>query len=156
MGLGKSRMARGYAARLLKRDQAAVALFAVPLHRLTTEQAANYKKETGDDAAIWRGMKQPDPERDDGKAMCLEPDLSEAAQDAGVNVSSVCKVCPSRNTCGYQRQKQQRARAGYLPHNLLFHPRPKAIPAPSVLLIDEQFHDAGIDRKSTRLNSSHT
>lgn len=144
MGAGKSRIARAHAGCFLERNKAAAVSFALPLHRLTAEQAAAFKAETGGDAAIWRGMEQPDPERDDGKAMCLQPELSKAAQDASANVSEICKVCPSRNDCGYRRQQQQQGRAWYFPHQLLFHPKPKAIPAPALLVIDEKFHNAGM------------
>ena len=149
MGAGKSQMSRHHAGKLL-RDKSAAVAFTLPLHRLTTEQAAAFKAETGHDAAIWRGMEQRDPERDDGATMCLQPELPKAAQDASVNVSAICKVCPSRNDCGYQRQRGQKARAWFLPHNLLFQEKPKAIPAPAALVTDEKFHDAGM-AENTRL-----
>lgn len=143
MGAGKSHIARRHGGKLLA-DQDAAVTFALPLHRLTREQAADFKAETGLDAAIWRGMDQPDPERDDGKAMCLEPELSGAALDAGLPATVACKVCPSRGVCGYRRQQGQTARAWFSPHNLIFQPKPKAIPAPAALVIDEKFHDKGM------------
>lgn len=143
MGAGKSRITRRHGGELLA-DQDAAVTFGLPLHRLTSEQAADFKAETGLDAAIWRGMDQPDPERDDGKGMCLEPELSEAARNAGASMSAICKVCPSRNDCGYKRQASTVRRIWFMPHNLLFHPKPQAVPAPAALVIDEKFHDAGM------------
>lgn len=143
MGAGKSHLARHHAGELLA-DQGAAVTFALPQHRLTSEQAQAFKAETGLDAAIWRGMDQPDPERDDGAKMCLQPELSKAAHDAGLLATVGCKVCPSRNECGYRRQQGQKARAWFLPHNLIYQARPKAIPALAALVIDEKFHDKGM------------
>lgn len=142
MGGGKTSMTRGYLADLVHQGDA-VSIF-LPLHRLTEEQAGDLKKDHGIDAAIWRGMSRPDPERDDGKAMCLEPELPKEASVAGLSETAVCKVCPSRGECGYQRQHRAKNRTWYAPHNLLFYRRPKAIPAPGVVVIDEKFHDAGM------------
>lgn len=146
MGAGKSRITRRHGGELLA-DQDAAVTFGLPLHRLTSEQAADFKAETGLDAAIWRGMDQPDPERDDGAKMCLEPELSGAALDAGLPATVACKVCPRRSgpgVCGYRRQQGQTARAWFFPHNLIFQPKPKAIPAQAPLVIDEKFHDKGM------------
>ena len=116
----------------------------MPTHRLTTEQSLAFKADTGFDAAIWQGMKRPDPERDDGKAMCLEPELVKAAEEASVDQAVVCRACPSRDECGYRRQQKQKARVWYFPHNLLYAEKPRAIPTPNVLVVDEAFHGAGM------------
>lgn len=144
MGSGKSRIARRAAGQFLMENPGAAVVTSVPLHRLANEQAGLFAEETSHQALIWRGMDQPDPERRDGSKMCLEPDLSKAAQDAGLHVTSVCKLCPSRNDCGYRMQKKLSGRAWYMPHQLLYHPKPKPIPAPSVLIVDEAFHGPGL------------
>ena len=94
MGAGKTRVARTAAGQFLERNAVATVGFALPLHRLTAEQAAAFENEIGHNAAIWRGMDQPDPERRDGAKMCLQPELSKAAQDAGASMSPICAVCP--------------------------------------------------------------
>jgi putative DNA primase/helicase len=153
MGVGKTRMAREAAGQFLERSAAATVGFALPLHRLTAEQAAAFENEIGHNAAIWRGMDQPDPNRDDGAKMCLQPELSKAAQDAGASMSPICAVCPSRNECGYRKQRAQKAHAWYFPHQLIFRTRPTAVPPLAVLVIDEKFHDAGMVQ-NIRLSAS--
>jgi hypothetical protein len=149
MGGGKTHETRERAGILLRKDRTASVDFAVPTHRLTNEQAADFKAETGFDAAIWKGMKRLDSERDDGKAMCLEPELVKAAEEASVDQAMVCNACPSRDECGYRRQQKQKARAWFFPHNLLYGRKPRAIPVPSALVIDEAFHGPGMVEESS-------
>jgi putative DNA primase/helicase len=144
MGSGKSRIARLAAGRFLMKKLGSAIVTSAPLHRLANEQARLFANETLHQPLIWRGMDQPDPDRGDGSNMCLEPELSKAAQKAGLNVSSICKLCPSRKHCGYRRQQKLSGRVWYVPHQLLFHPKPKPIPAPSVLVVDEAFHASGL------------
>ena len=115
MGSGKSRIARRAAGQFLVENLDAAVVTSVPLHRLANEQAGLFTEETLHQALIWRGMDQPDPERRDGSKMCLEPELSKAAQDAGASMSPICAVCPSRNECGYRKQRAQKASRLVLP-----------------------------------------
>lgn len=143
MGGGKSRDARGAAARLLKAEpHSAVSTF-VQLHKLAQAQGEAFADEANMPASIWRGMSQPDPDRP-GELMCLEPKLSEAAQNAAIAVSEICKLCPRRNECGYQRQRQQDWRYSLLPHQMLFTSKPAEIPRPTFVVVDEDFYGAGL------------
>ena len=143
MGGGKSHAMRARAARLIQeRPGNTVATF-IPLHRLAEEQAADFQHETGLPASIWRGMSQPDPLRP-GALMCLQPELTDAAQEAGLPAAAVCGLCPSRNDCGTRRQRGQDWRYALLPHQLLFGTKPAPIPRPTVTVIDEDFVRAGM------------
>jgi putative DNA primase/helicase len=122
-------------------------VFAVPNHANTVEQAADFEKETGLKAAIWRGLEQMDPERP-AKLMCLESKLSKATTSSGgaVRLKDVCAVCPSRTECGYNRQRHQDAKAWFVTHALLFHQKPKGIPPTARLIIDESILSSAISQ----------
>jgi hypothetical protein len=79
-----------------------------------------------------------------GKAMCLDPELPKAATSAGVDASVACKVCPLRNQCGYQRQRDQRADIWLGAHNLAFQRKPRGLPKAAVVVMDEAFWPAAV------------
>jgi putative DNA primase/helicase len=119
-------------------------IFLVPRHDLGGEIVARIAEaHPGQPIAVWRGMDADDPEQP-GKTMCLDPELSSAAGAAGLAKSDVCVACPLNTSCGYQRQRKQRADIWIGAHNLAFHSKPQPIRGAAVAVIDEGFWSAAI------------
>lgn len=119
-------------------------IFLVPRHDLGGEIVDRIAEaHPGQSIAVWRGMDADDPERP-GKAMCLDPELSGAAGAAGLAKSDVCGACPLNTSCGYQRQRKQRADIWIGAHNLAFHGKPQPIRGAAVAVIDEGFWSAAV------------
>lgn len=120
--------------------------YIVPRHDLGGEMSERMAAaHPGLAVATWRGMSAADP-LNEGKDMCLDPDLPNAARRAGVSASAVCKACPLRDICGYQRQCEEVAGADIVlvAHNLAFSHLPSALPKAAFVVIDEQFLSAGL------------
>lgn len=169
VGLGKSLAARMGAAALLARlraagDRTSTIVFAVPTHALAEEQALAFEslpaaRAAGLTAGIWRGRNAPDPDAP-GKAMCLDPDAVADAHAAGAQVqSAVCRgrgpdgatvQCRFFASCGYQRQRQRKADAWFVAHELLFQEKPAAIGDVVALVVDESLWQAGLEGIASR------
>jgi hypothetical protein len=111
---------------------------------LLTELAERFAKE-GIEARIYRGYTSPDPEAP-GQMMCLDiPAIEDAKAVVGPIPSTVCTrkangqshYCQFHNHCGMTRQRVAKPAVWLVPHSLLFHARPSAIPTPDALVIDE-------------------
>jgi hypothetical protein len=90
-----------------------------------------------------------DPERP-GHTMCDDLDAVREAQSVKANPEvTVCRgkagTCPFFEVCGYQRQKQQQGDLWLVPHQIVFGAKPKAIPAPAILVVDEAAWTKGLE-----------
>lgn len=116
----------------------------VPRHDLGGEIVRRLAAEhPGKAIATWRGMDADDPERP-GAKMCLDPALPKAAGEAGQAAAIVCGACPLNGTCGYRRQRSQRADIWIAAHQLAFQDKPKPLPEAGVVVIDEAFWPAAL------------
>jgi putative DNA primase/helicase len=150
VGLGKTHA-------WLKRVELLVAagkapVLAVPRHRLG-EEIVDKLARVGISAAVYSGRGAVDPDTP-AKKMCRQIERVELITNALASVSTrACKdgdrICEHFATCGYQRQLEEHPDVWIIPHQLLFIGRPRFIPKPDVLAIDESFWSAslhGIDR----------
>lgn len=158
VGLGKSHDARYHSAFNLSvanlfDDGPTCGVIAVPRHRLADEQAAALRELPGSSGLrveTYRGRGASDPERPGN--MCGKSTIAEKITAAGGDVETVLcgskkqsgERCEFFNTCGYRRQMDKSASIWIIPHQLLFHPKPKMINAPRFVVIDENFTDAGL------------
>jgi hypothetical protein len=55
------------------------------------------------------------------------------------------RQCEFYNVCGYRKQQQAKPQTWIVPHASLFHRRPRFIPPPAALIIDEAFYGAGLN-----------
>jgi hypothetical protein len=116
----------------------------VPRHDLGGEiERRIAKAHPGRAVATWRGMEAEDPQKP-GKKMCLDPELPDAAAAAGLQASVACGACPLNTSCGYRRQREQRADIWIGAHQLAFRDKPKPIRGAALAVIDEGFWSAAI------------
>src|SRR5690606_35630999 len=83
-------------------------------------------------------------------SMCDDLDAVREARSVGAHPDqAVCHskagVCPFFDVCGYQRQKQQAGDVWFVPHELVFTTKPKAIPKVAFLVIDEAIWAKGLE-----------
>jgi len=133
-------------------------VYAAPTHNLLGELAERFAAE-GVEARVYRGYTSPDPDAPD-QAMCLDIPAIEDAKAAVQRIpSTVCEkridggkvFCRFHGQCGMERQRQANAPVWLVPHALLFHARPAAIPAPDALVIDEGLTMGALPDKPARL-----
>ncbi|WP_120010411.1 DUF7146 domain-containing protein [Teichococcus vastitatis] len=163
VGVGKSHLSRIGAARFLAdlraRGDRRTIIMAVPTHKLGEEQAAAFMalpeaRAAGLTAGVWRGREAPDPQQP-GQAMCHDLDAVREVQSLGLNIEkSLCRhkprgmpavECPFHGACGYQLQKQAIADFWLVPHESLFHEKPKAVGIPAAVIVDESVIQKGLD-----------
>jgi hypothetical protein len=155
VGLGKTRTAREELVTPLTAEGLPVVV-AVPLHKLGDEFVSDLV-EDGTTGRVYRGRTANDPDAP-GQKMCREHERTTAIFNAlGDIEQNACgsgggpHQCEFFNICGYRKQMQAAPQTWLVPHNLLFHPRPKFITAPAALVIDESFYGAslhGTDRRT--------
>ena len=162
VGGGKSTEARRQTAIQLAKMRAdgdvRTAIFFVPTIKLADEQAALFRslpEAAGLKVAVWRGRKQPDPDRPEGDAMCLDLDAVADAQEAMADIQTgVCEQrekdgtikaqCRFFEECGYQKQRRRRADIFFAAHEMLFESKPVAMGEPAFLVIDESAWQDGL------------
>ena len=94
--------------------------------------------------AVYRGAEAQDP-ANPGKTMCTELALYSSATAAHVSpLESVCKVCPSRESCGLQRQQGMVADIWFAAVDIIFRAPPKPLRDVDFLIIDEGFATRGL------------
>jgi len=149
LGVGKTHEAIKQAVRQVELGRGNVVI-AVPTHKLGGEIIERVRRAAPDgiEVAAWRGREALDPEAD-GEQMCRDIDAVKDVQLVGGNPQElVCvngdKKCAFADVCGYQRQRQQSGQIWIVTHQALFTQKPEAIPTPSLVIIDESFHSAGI------------
>ena len=157
--IGKTALAIRAAATAAKAGASIV--YAIPTHRLADEIAGRFAAE-GVEVRVYRGFTVPDPEAP-GLTMCLDLPAFQDARDALRSVrQSVCEyrhkpsghtlLCALHDRCGMQRQRNASALVWLVPHALLFHQKPEAIPSPDALVIDEGVTKAALSDKPVRLS----
>ena len=129
---------------------------AVPRHALADEQAVRFMalpEAAGLTAAGWRGREAPDPTAP-GEMMCRNIEAVRDAQSIGARVEeSACHRskggqefhCAFAGVCGAQRQKHQRADVWFVPHELLFAPKPAALGKLFAVVVDEAAWPDGLE-----------
>ena len=148
VGLGKteaylSQLPRFVAA--LKKGHCVV--IGVPNHRLSMElkqRAQNH----GVDAEVYLGPKQKDPDQP-GKSMCWTPDKLQIMQKAGIG-GALCKACPHRQHCGFQKQRVKKSLVWIVAHQIIFRARAKPIPPVEFVIIDEDPLGAGLEGENPK------
>ena len=116
----------------------------VPRHDLGGEIVERLRAaHPGRAIATWRGMDAADPEQP-GRKMCLDPALPRAAGEAGLAAGDVCVACPLNTSCGYRRQRTQRADIWIAAHQVAFQSKPRPLPAAGVVVVDEGFWPAAV------------
>ena len=162
VGAGKSHSARHHAVQLIHKmrtrgDRRSV-VFAVPTHRLASEQEALFKEVPHEGnplrVATWRGRGADDPAVP-GEKMCRDLDAVLDAQAIGLDPqSAVCrhkakgaeeKLCPFFAECPYQAQRKERADIWLVPHELIYSSRPGAIGDIAALVVDESAWQDGLE-----------
>ena len=149
LGVGKTHQAIIEAVRWVRADRGNVVI-AVPTHALGGEILSRIRAEAGAgiDIAVWRGREADDPTAD-GEQMCRDIDAVKDVQLAGGDPQKlVCingdKKCAFAEVCGYQKQRLQKGQIWIVAHQALFTQKPETIPVPSLVIIDESFHNAGL------------
>ena len=153
-GVGKTEIALRAIIALLKAGVIKAAAFAVPDNELSAEllaRAVAIRDELGGTFEIgsWRGREAVNPEAIN-EAMCRRPDVVRAVGRAGLDVQTfACRTrdgaeCPFYRTCAYQAQRRQRRRLTITNHATTFADKPKGVPVPSLLVLDESFCSKGI------------
>ena len=147
VGLGKTRAFREIVVPKLVRDGLSVVM-AVPRHKLGDEFVRDLVK-AGITARVFRGRDAEDPDAP-GEKMCREHERAAAIVQAMGDVTKhACgkgeRRCEFYDVCGYRQQAAAKPDVWVVPHELLFHPQPKFIPALAVLAIEESFWDAGLE-----------
>jgi putative DNA primase/helicase len=134
-------------------------VFAVPDHNLGDGVLQRALDDAGiSRVAVWRGREAINPAT--GSAMCGDLEAVKAVQRMGGKAQFiVChngksgteeQKCPLYDLCAYQGQRMQDADLWIVPHALLFAGKPESIPQPSLLVIDEDAHRAGLVGTDTR------
>lgn len=126
-------------------------IYAVPTHRLGEEVAAKFVRH-GLTATVFRGRKASDPNAP-GKAMCLDLEAIEAAEELGENIEQACcsgrtasgqkRHCRHYFTCAYQAQRRKRPDVWIVAHMVLQHPQ-TAFGEGAAVVIDESFWRSAI------------
>ena len=124
-------------------------LYAVPTHRLGGEVEGLFAA-ADVTARVFRGRTAPDPNMPDtGRVMCLDPEATQLALDAGLTVSTSCckgknpktgtKVeCKFYNECAYQAQLRDNPDVWIAAHQILFQAQ-AALGDVAGVVIDEGF-----------------
>jgi putative DNA primase/helicase len=125
-------------------------VYAVPYHRLGRQIQQRIQNEAGPtiEVAVWRGRESDDPDAD-GEKMCRDIDaVQQVLSVAGDPQTQVCisgdRKCAFADVCGYQKQRKKTGQIWIVAHHSLFAQKPEAIPSPTLVIIDESFHGAGL------------
>jgi hypothetical protein len=127
-------------------------LIGVPRHKLG-EQLVTTLAALEVRARIYRSRDAKDPEAP-GTMMCRESERTAAIMSALGDVNSLaCKsdqgICEDYFICGYQRQQKDPPEVWLVAHECLFFDLPSFIPRPDIVIIDERFDDAAIEKEVT-------
>lgn len=141
-GGGKSDVAIKEGARVVsalraRGDQRTVAI-ATPRHDLNDGHAARANAAASDvTVAVYRGADADNPD-EPGTKMCRNRDDRRAAEIRHLDAAKVvCPVCPHREGCALLAQAARRADIWFVPHNLPFHHKARAIGDLAWLIVDE-------------------
>lgn len=136
--------------------------YSVPTLALADEICLIHIK-LGIDARVFRGRQADDPENPSNK-MCLDLHAVEAALKLGVEVSKSCCVgtspdnekvrCAFYDTCGYNKQLEDKPRVWIAAHNVLFHEQ-KRLGDVDFVVIDESFWQSGLDQDRRIISIDH-
>jgi hypothetical protein len=147
-GVGKTTIAAKRALDLLRAGKKVV--FAVPTHALGEQIVRDLEKKAG--ARVYRSRDAADPEAQEiDVKMCREPKRTVAIGGAlGEPDIDACKsskgICDHHAVCGYQRQKRNPPQIWIVAHQCMFLTLPPFIPKPDVVIVDEAFYKAAIDK----------
>jgi hypothetical protein len=151
IGVGKSQIALDEALRRIQAGGGPIVL-AAPTHRLNgqlLERAKTLAEELGIDARIetWLGREAIDPSGDGKAKMCLDLKSVREVIEAGLKpqtnacqrklADGTVRRCRYYDECPYQKQRARRADLWLVSHAALGHAKPAEIPAPALLIIDE-------------------
>ncbi|MEI7606783.1 MAG: hypothetical protein WCJ64_05315, partial [Rhodospirillaceae bacterium] len=163
--IGKSHLVRRVLAEISKKHFPGRPLVVLTPTLDLAEEAAEKGRAHGLIAAVIRG-RDADQASGDGK-MCLDPEAAKDAWGVGENVqSTVCKrtergeetvYCQHYAYCPYQLQRIDAGVANiiYMPHQHLFQEKPEVIGDLIALVIDESFHQAGVNTNRDVITCDH-
>lgn len=143
VGLGKTAMYLSRLAKLLPALRKGHCIFiSASNHKLSAELKQRLR-EHGVDAEIYLGPAQDDPKQT-GETMCWVSDWLEVFQHTDTG-NTLCKVCPHRQECGFQKQRLTKSLVWIGAHQLLYRKRKKPIPPVDFVIIDEDPISAGLE-----------
>jgi hypothetical protein len=76
--------------------------------------------------------------------MCRIPEELAAFQSAGI-AGKLCRVCPHRQVCGFQIQRQKTSKVWIAAHQVIFRKRGMPIPPVDFLIVDEDPLSGGVE-----------
>jgi putative DNA primase/helicase len=141
-GGGKSEVAIREATRVVRafraRGDLRTVAIATPRHDLNDKHAERANAAAPDiTVAVYRGADADDPDAP-GQKMCRNRDDRRAAEIRRLDATQViCPVCPHREGCALLAQAGRRADIWFVPHNLLFLPKPRTLGEVAWLIVDE-------------------
>ena len=150
-GVGKSHSALDEALLRIKAGAGPI-VFAAPTHRLNgqlLQRARALAEELGIDARIemWLGREAIDPDGDGTAKMCRDLEAVREVVEAGLKPQAYAcqrklpngtvRRCRLYDDCSFQKQRAKRADLWLVSHAALGHAKPSEIPAPALLVIDE-------------------
>lgn len=148
VGIGKSELALLEAA-LAAYRAGRKPVYTSPTHSLNGElvgrlEAMAREQNLSPLIAVYRGAEAQDP-ANPGKTMCTERALYSSATAAHVSpLETVCRVCPSRDSCGFQRQQGMVADIWFAAVDVIFRAPPHPLRDVDFLIIDEGFVARGL------------
>jgi hypothetical protein len=156
-GIGKT----AEAVRSIAKARGLNVVYVVPTIDLGDEVAGRFRAQ-GISARVYRGRERRDPESPDGSTMCLNLDAVADARRAGAHSAfgAVCERrkpdgsvarCPLFEACGHIRQRSAIPDIWITAATSLFIRRPKFIPAPHAIVIDEAFHGAALPARAAAI-----
>jgi PAS domain-containing protein len=122
-----------------------VAYFA-PNHKVNDEIKERLEvafREAGTPAkvAIWRGRSAKIDERSEFRMCDLHEQAEMVVQAGGDVATTLCRngeyECPFYQHCEYMKQRSTEAHVWVLPHSMLWTGRPKTVPEPAIVIVDE-------------------
>jgi hypothetical protein len=122
-------------------------LIAVPNHKLSRELEQRAHAHSLD-VEVYLGPAQGDPDQPD-KTMCWIPDQFSAFQMAGIG-GKLCKVCPHRLSCGFQKQRRKKSQVWIAAHQVIYRKRIKPIPPTDFVVVDEDPLAAGLEGENPK------
>lgn len=149
VGIGKTAELLNVVTDMIASSGLRAAIF-VPNHALSGDivRRVDEKSKGRIDIKVWYGRTY---EPTDGSMpMCTRPEAVARAQKLGMKIQTACcqfkaARCPAFESCRYQEQRRASADLWVLPHASLFHAKPDAVGDIDMVIIDETFHEAGLN-----------
>lgn len=159
LGVGKSRSSVEALAQVISDGAVSTAFYFVPLHVLADELVARFNQigePFGITAKAFRGRSRGYPTKSDDPMCPLHKEATAVSMAGGDVIKSMCKFrkqfCEHHpdnpdepdTPCRYILQTREKATVWLLPHQMLFKAKPKGLPNPDLVVIDEAFWQSSL------------